>query len=1047
MKKVFGLSWLLMLSASTLSYAFAEEISATKTYELDETAINKEILQESNIKDVPPIPDQIEKPKIITEEIPNGRIEKLLDNENHIIAEKKIEGDKITQKVLYYYYPTGELMRKVTATENNDGFQAQEYYQNGKIGSEATYLNEDNKIGIEKKYDIQGILRQEIPWSMPKEDEGQGEKDLKTIRYGEIITYYPDGHKAATFTVGKKGKNIFYNRQGEIIKEINDSQILKFTDELTDEDCQGKVIHLNLSSLIELYEDEGDISYNKCGMPYRENFVYEVFANTPDTDQLISYDETGMIRRITPYVNGVKHGVMQKYDASGNLTAEINYQDGEKQGDAKGYFPTREVAFQKHYENGKTEGKMTCFYPTGEVAAEFNYEHGLKEGTATINSPIKKQLRFSQGKLLETSDDKEENPQKVSVLAQLGKVSGPCLQISDKLTEIEQSINKNINDIEQIFTIQMPQQCEDINTFTVEDNKLVCKDSQNQTRAEVPSDYNQGLSVIEKIYTQGGQVQYEIPIINKKKQGWTKAYNNEGNLSSDIYFNQDSRTGTSRSYYPNGIVKDMLVYDENTPRKVMVNYNQNGQVLFSLTSKEDDKQEAYLTNQTTGKNVTIKYENNAIDIIRENTLQIPYDYTEYNLSQGEYAIYRNNELVGGGSICNAAQNEDLQKTTSGQQNDGQVKNEKQDISSEAIEIPPILSPEDAPLISESDIEEMIGSTTQASVESNTENKVENAIIPSEKEKQQAELAARNIGPTAKPDIEDMSAVVQREEHNTDIKRAEENLEPKTEKFYYPNGNLRKTVKTKGSRTEEIKEYSKNGLLLTDTQYNRDKIIIEKYFGSGEIRRKTEKSYDDNVVNSFLKREDFYDNGNPRYTIERKPQTMLFSEKTYDAEGKLKTETIQTGPLTFKTKEYGEDGHQIREIDYPENKAILVGKDNQTIRTYNAAGKVQLEVTWYNNGEISVKEYNKDSSLAKFAYLAASDGKLHIEKPELRIIPAYRERYWVDYNNPHWIENQDKYSVKSIARLNLDIVSRILTELQIAEPQQIKTLKTIYKTEQ
>lgn len=1023
MKKVFKSNFLLAILTLMLTDAMAEgNETAVKTYELDATTIDKVKLQDNAKSDSVADFEKTTKPRIITEEIPNGRIEKLLDEENHIIAEKKVEGDKVTEKVLNYYYPTGQLMRKITSIKDSNGFQSKEYYQNGQIETEATYLNENNKIGTEKKYDIEGKLRQEIPWVLLT-DEATNEKQQISIRQGQIITYYPDGKKAAVFSVGQKGENIFYNQQGEVIKEIADSEILKFSRELTDEDCQGKTIHLDMQSLIELYEDEGDISYNRCGMPYRENFVYEIFDNTPQKERMVSYDETGMIRRITPYVNGAKHGVEQKFDANGNLTAEINYQNGKKQGKAKGFFPTGETAFEKYYENGKVEGKLNCFFPTGEVAAEFNYMNGLKEGEAIINSPIKKQLQFVQNKLQENQNNKE-NRQMASIIPELNKPMGKCLQIEDRLSEIEQTIKDKAMRIEQIFTIRIPKGCEDINSFAIEENMLVCKDNLGQKKADVSLDYNNGKSVVENIYAPSGKIQYEIPITDKKKQGWVKTYDEQGHIISEMYFNQDKRAGNSRSYYPNGQVKEMITYADDAPRKVWVNYNLDGNILFSLTANENEKSEAYYNNPTTGKDVSIQYYKNKPDIIRESIVQLPYDFTEYNMALGEYAIYRNNELVSGGHICNIKPAENiiitnLKKTQSGQD------------SSKT----PVLTADEAPLIDEKEVQ---------SIEpvSNKEFNVKNAIIPSEKEKQQAELAAKNIGPVAKPSIENMAAV-QKEVHSTVLRRPEENMEPKTEKFYYPNGNLRKTVKTKGSRTEEVKEYSKSGLLLTDMQYNKDRIIIEKYSGSGDIRRKTEKSYDDNAVNAFIKREDFYDNGNPRYLVERQPQTMLFSEKTYNAEGKIKTETIQTGPLTFKIKDFDKEEKVIKEESYPDNREIIIGKDNQIIRTYNAAGKVEIEVIWHNNGEISVKEYNKNGGLVKYAYLAASDGKLHIEKPELRTIPAYRERYWVDYNNPHWIENQDKYSIKSIVWLNLDIVSHIFTELHISVPAKIKALKEKY----
>lgn len=270
---------------------------------------------------------------------------------------------------------------------------------NGRLAAQATYLNENNKIGTEKKYDNNGTLRQEIPWVLPKEDAQKPLAEQKTIRQGNIITYYPDGRIAASFPVGQEdGKTLFFNRQGRVIKEVENARVLNFAPELDAADCQDKVVKLSLEELVELYEDEGDISYNKCGLPYRENFVYEITDMRGNAVSKISYDDTGMIRRITPYVGGLKNGVEQKFDASGNLTAEINYKQGIKNGTASGFFPTKEVAFRKRYEDGKVVGRLTCYFPTGEVAAEFAYKDGKKEGTAKIYGPNAREISFAGGR-------------------------------------------------------------------------------------------------------------------------------------------------------------------------------------------------------------------------------------------------------------------------------------------------------------------------------------------------------------------------------------------------------------------------------------------------------------------------------------------------------------------------------------------------------------------------------------------------------------------------------------------------------------------------
>ena len=403
------------------------EINSNQDNPLTTENITQEKEQES--------PATADKPKILTEETEAGKVEKLLDTDGKVIAEKTTKDGIVVKKVLNYYYPTGQLMRRVTAKDDNSGFYAEEYYPNGSIASQASYLNELNKVGKEKRYDTNGILRQEITWGMPEGEQAKPLPERRTFRQGQIITYYPDGKKAAVFALDDKGKTVFYDQNQFPIREIEGGKILNFDNELTEEDCKGASIRLDLEELVELYEDEGDISYNKCGLPYRENFVYEVVEIHGNASRKISYDETGMIRRITSYTGGQKDGMERKYDASGNLSAEIDYKNGIKDGYAKGYFPTKEVAFRKLYKNGKVDGMLICYFPTGEVAAKFNYKDGMKQGTAIVNSPIQAELQFVDNELI-NKPKKDEKRQLISILSKEAQQEDQCFNFENRMTEL-----------------------------------------------------------------------------------------------------------------------------------------------------------------------------------------------------------------------------------------------------------------------------------------------------------------------------------------------------------------------------------------------------------------------------------------------------------------------------------------------------------------------------------------------------------------------------------------------------------------------------------
>ena len=1140
--------------------------------------------------------------QIVREEIEGGFVEKLLSPEGRVIAEKTVKDDEVVKKILNYYHPDGSLSRRVTAMEDDKGFYAEDYYPNGKLAAQATYLNESNKIGVEKKYDNNGVLRQEVPWVLPKEDKDKPLAEQRTIRRGNIVTYYPNGRKAASFPVGKEGKTVFYDRLGKVIREVRGARVLNFSPELNEAGCPDKV-SLSLQDLVELYEDEGDISYNKCGLPYRENFVYEITDARGNIATKISYDDTGMIRKMTPYQGGLRNGVEQKFDASGNVTAEINYKQGVKDGEATGYFPSKSVAFRKTYDNGAVEGKLSCYFPTGEVAAEFNYQNGKKEGTARIYGPQARTIEFADGEIVGAGAEKPARPPVVSKLAGLKNPDAKCLDIKEKIAELTLDVDANANTIAKNFTINRPVSCRDFSSFKPENSKYACYDTLGHLRAVLPTGYNRGEYAVETVYSAKGKQLYDIPYYQKQRQGFARQYDDKGKVVAEMYFDRNELAESSRSYHANGAVKEMLTIADGSPRRLFVRYEKDGSLAFSANYREGEKTDAFLSQPDKNKDIYLRYYDGALDNIREVNAGNPRNYIEYNLAAGEYTVYRNNELIKGGKLCGyenvaaippataasgaqpaatapaaatpvaapardttetmaaitsmikaaenpaaatdkkPAQPAPIAEKTPAPQTEGKLVLPEQNaaavapakepvaaVSSELKAEPtaPALAPQaktsSAPVTpAQAQIKAQTAPTTPAQIEtpeaapqiqpkpipvapvlpaeaaplvedlepiSFDDIKVKNAIIPTAEDKKEEELAARNIGPVARPDIGELTDVVDKEHLGAGLKKAEGSLE-KTEKFYYPNKRLRKTVRTKGSRTVEVKEYSKTGLLLTDTMYRDDDILTEKYFGSGEIRRKTLKAYTDNPVMAFLSREDFYDSGKTRYEIRRTPDTLLFVDKSFAPDGSLQQETAQISPLAFTVKEYDKGGKLAKvtrqlganvlaesyasdgkisalslngaamPLNLAKNTESLL-KDNlktyakngavasefktdakkDTLLEYYPNGKVKTEIAFYRNGEIDVKAYDKEGGLKKSAFLAP-DGKLHLQKPSARTIPSYRERYWVDYNNPRWIENQDKYSVKSIGRLNLDTAAYILAELEADVPEILKKLYEFY----
>lgn len=1145
MKKSLNIALLLTVSFPALLVA-EENLSlqkegATGAYELKADAEETYQLKDNLATDETSATSQADKkiaeaatPRITKEEIAGGYIERLLDENERIIAEKRVVNDEIEEKILNYYYPDGALMRRVRTT-GKGSFEVEEYYANGKIASQSNYLNENSRIGKEKKYDVNSVLRQEIPWVVQDGDEKKPANEQQTIRQGNVITYFPNGRVAAIFAVNQKGKNSFYNQRGKLIKTIENAELLSFAPELDEQDCNGRIIKLTLEDLVALYEDEGDVSYDKCGLPYRENFVYEVMDTVGRSTIRISYDASGMIRKITPYIGGLKQGIEQKFDASGNLTAEINYDKGEKDGIARGYFPNRTTAFRKRYKNGKVVDTLTCYFPNGETAAEIFYKDGKKDGVAKIYGANARKIKFTEGEIDGIKEPANTGRLiKPSQLPLLKQEEPGCVDVTQKLSEVNQKLAEKESAALKGFELEIPEGCEDLSAFKPENSVFACYVNK-QLRAVYPVDYKRGDYAVEKIYNSMGKIGSEITYVNQQKEGLTRKYDEKGKLAAEIFYHQNKLAESSRSYYPNGTIKNILTFADNAPRRMIAGYEENGRLKFSINYNNNVKEDALLGDNAQKQDIYIRYYDGRPDTLRETAADAPDNYTEYNLALGEYTVYEGGELVKGGRLCgykkvleDRTQNEpktstvvtaepvkQQAKTVEEPQQEPSVPEQEPSVPEQELRVPeqkaqpqPELKFEDEvqpsveelvipASISHKDRPEQLTPQKQTAKEQIPEEKetktisaLKNAILPTVEEKKQAELASQNIGPVAKPDIEELTDVVEKA-HVENKKEVAVITQPQTEKSYYQNGNLRKIIKTRGGRTEEVKEYSKTGLLITDTSYKDDGILIEKYFGTGEIRRKTHKDYTDNAVMAFISREDFYDNGNVRYEISRQPGTLLFTEKQFYVDGKLKVDVTQDEVFKFiqndynqKTqlvkitelsglntvvKEYNAAG-QLQKMSlngkemplilakdstkllednskiYAKNGSVrsemITEKKETKVAEYGTSGKLKTEIIFYNNGEIMVKGYDKEGELAKMAYLSA-DGKLNIQKPVIKVIPSYRERYWVEYNNPRWVENQDKYSIYSIARLSLDTAAYILAELEMEVPEMLKKLYEKY----
>ncbi len=83
--------------------------------------------------------------------------------------------------------------------------------------------------------------------------------------------------------------------------------------------------------------------------------MYIVYFNTSGSSK--KYYKTGELKMSTPYVNGVKDGILNTYYKSGNIRYEVLFKNGFPIGSSKYFYETGEVKIESFYNNlGKLEG-------------------------------------------------------------------------------------------------------------------------------------------------------------------------------------------------------------------------------------------------------------------------------------------------------------------------------------------------------------------------------------------------------------------------------------------------------------------------------------------------------------------------------------------------------------------------------------------------------------------------------------------------------------------------------------------------------------------
>lgn len=252
-----------------------------------------------------------------------------------------------------FYYPTGELHKRIQLEDGKEHGEAFEYDREGRIITLMAYkegfLRRADKVN---RFDNQGKRRG--PW-------------VSFHPNGVLATegYYMNDLKNGIFkTFDKRGDLVSLEkyREGELVTDSEESVILDIRNTYYADGTlksTGGYVDGVKEGTHRTYDRDGNIISGK---------LYQKGEVTGE----------GIIDR-----NGDYQGIWKLYYKSGELRAEGEYSDSKRTGDWVFYHRNGETEHRAKYLEGLPHGKWTWYYDNGKLRREEFFRRGKEDGTVT----------------------------------------------------------------------------------------------------------------------------------------------------------------------------------------------------------------------------------------------------------------------------------------------------------------------------------------------------------------------------------------------------------------------------------------------------------------------------------------------------------------------------------------------------------------------------------------------------------------------------------------------------------------------------------------
>ena len=261
----------------------------------------------------------------------------------------------------YYYYPTGELKRKMHMKDDMENGVGYEFRKNGTIHSVLKYKNgfvkaRDKINRTDREGRRQGKWREFYPCPEPC-------AELYTTK---IEGRYSDDMKHGYFRE--------YDRNGILLNTT------KYVDGVVEENAE-ELLQLDIEKE---YYPNAKVKRVKSFKHDKPEGVWRDLTKTGEILGSQIYKAGVLVGEGILDMRGVKHGLWKEYYSDGMLRAEGEYRNGQRIGEWLFYYRNGKIEQRGKYAPGeRPHGLWKWYYESGNSWREENFRKGLEEGELT----------------------------------------------------------------------------------------------------------------------------------------------------------------------------------------------------------------------------------------------------------------------------------------------------------------------------------------------------------------------------------------------------------------------------------------------------------------------------------------------------------------------------------------------------------------------------------------------------------------------------------------------------------------------------------------